>query len=45
MTGAQATGLEAPAAVVKEVERALADMGITAEQFDLRYGFVQGQTQ
>lgn len=44
MTGAQATGPEGAAAVVHEVDRALAGLGVTVDQFDLRYAFVPSYT-
>jgi hypothetical protein len=44
MTGAQAIGPEAPPDIVKEIDRALADMGVTVEQFNLRYVFLPGYT-
>jgi hypothetical protein len=44
MTGAQATGPDGPPAVVREIDRALSDMGVQVEQFNLRYVFVPGYT-
>jgi hypothetical protein len=44
MTGAQATGPDGPSAVVREIDRALSDMGVQVEQFNLRYVFVPGYT-
>ena len=44
MTGAQATGPEGPPAVMKEVDRALAGMGVTVQEFKLRYVFLSGPT-
>lgn len=44
MTGAQATGPEGSAAVIQEVDRVLAGMGVAVDEFKLRYMFLPGYT-
>lgn len=44
MTSAQATGPDAPRAIVAEINRDLAHLGVAVEQYDLRYVLVPGYT-
>jgi hypothetical protein len=44
MTGAQATGPDAARAVMEQVDRDLARIGVAVEQHTLRYEFIPGYT-